>query len=988
MLPLTEVTPQDAPVPVKYAAARMTVPAGFKVTLFAGEPDVVQPIAFTFDDRGRLWVVECMSYPKWHTDPRDGKDRILIFEDTDGDGKFDKRTVFADNLSNLSGIQYGFGGVWLCSTPNLLFIPIKEGEDKPAGPPQVLLDGWDLKAQHNVFNSLTWGPDGWLYGCNGIMSNSRVGAPGTPDKDRVAMNCGVWRYHPIAKKFEAVAHGTTNPWGLDFDEYGEMFITNCVIDHLFHVVPGAHYKRMYGQDINPHSYGLLEGCADHVHWAGGNWTTSRRPLGKSETAENEYQMHSDAGGGHAHVGCMIYLGDNWPARYRNGVFMCNLHGNRINHDILERKGSTYIARHGKDFLFANDPWFRGLALQYGPDGGVYVTDWCDTGECHNYQVADKTNGRIYKITYGETKHQPEDLAKLSDGELVKRQLHGNDWHVRHARRILQERSAAGKPDPGVKAALTKVLQEYPELTRRLRALWALHCIGGLSQDLLLEQLDSPNEHLRAWAIQLALEREPTAPAVFAKLWLCAARDAAPLVRLHLASGLQRLSEKRRWNIAEELVWHQEDSEDTLIPLMLWYGIEPVVAADPVRAEDLLVRCRIPLVREYLARRLVSLGIARTSFNTLLARLAKIDDPPFHRDVLRGVQAALSGRRDAPMPDGWKTVYPTLAESPLAEVRERCLALAVTFGDDRAWSTLREMALDRKLAAAGRQFALRTMLFKQKTDVLPILRELLDDPALRRSAVRGLAAFENAETPVRLLKRYAGWSDEEKADALHTLASRRTFSLALLDAIAAKQVPRSDVSQFTIRQMLALNNADVSKRVEDVWGKVRPTSQDKKAAIAKYKAALSKETLKKANLANGRALFTKHCAACHKLFGEGGDIGPELTGSQRTNLDYLLENVLDPSAVVAREYQVSVVATTSGRVLTGIIKAETPQAITVQTQNEQVVVPKDEIESRTVSPVSMMPEGLFTALRMEEVRDLVGYLASPVQVPAGVNVKRE
>src|SRR5205085_693656 len=189
-------------------------------------------------------------------------------------------------------------------------------------------------------------------------------------------------------------------------------------------------------------------------------------------------------------------------------------------------------------------------------------------------------------------------------------------------------------------------------------------------------------------------------------------------------------------------------------------------------------------------------------------------------------------------------------------------------------------------------------------------------------------------------------------------------------------------QFTIRQMLALKNAEVSKRVEQVWGKIRPPAQDKAAAIAKYKAALSPDTLKRANLANGRALFTKHCAACHKLYGEGGDIGPELTGSQRGNLDYVLENVLDPSAVVANDYRVSVILTTGGRTLTGIIKAETPQAITVQTQNEQVVVPKGEIETRTVSPLSMMPEGLFDALRMEEVRDLVGYLANPVQVPQG------
>ena len=404
----------------------MTLPTGFKATLFAGEPDVVQPIAFCFDDRGRLWVAECLSYPNWQPDPKAGKDRIVIFEEGDN-GAFSKRTVFADNIQNISGINFGFGGIWVAATPNLLFIPIKD--DKPAGPPEIVLDGWSLKASHNVFNSLTWGPDGWLYGCNGIINDSKVGRPGTPDKDRVRINCGVWRYHPTKKKFEAVAHGTTNPWGLDFDEHGEMFITNCVIDHLWHVVPGAHYQRMYGNDLNPHVYKLMPSICDHIHWGGGNWTSSRAPsndprasgVSRGSEKSDPYKVHSEAGGGHAHVGCMIYLGDNWPDRYRNGVFMCNLHGNRINHDILERNGSTYVARHGKDFMLANDPWFRGIALQYGPDGGVYVSDWTDTGECHNYKVVDRTNGRIFKITYGDVKPWKGDLAKLSDLELAKLQ---------------------------------------------------------------------------------------------------------------------------------------------------------------------------------------------------------------------------------------------------------------------------------------------------------------------------------------------------------------------------------------------------------------------------------------------------------------------------------------------------------------------------------------------------------------------------------------
>ena len=295
------------PLPTSEAAGRITVPDGFRVTLFAGEPDVVQPIAMTTDERGRLWVVECFSYPSWQRSG-EGRDRVLVLEDRDGDGRFDSRKVFWDKGRNLSGIALGFGGIYLCSAPELIFIPDRNRDDVPDGPPEALLDGWSLEAKHNIVNGLVWGPDGWLYGCHGILSDSKVGKPGTPDAERVVINCGVWRFHPTRRMFEVVAHGTTNPWGIAFDDYGQMFVANCVIKHLFHIIPGARYERMYGQDMNPYAFRLIESCADHIHWAGGYW--------KTEGAE--HAQNDAAGGGHAHCGAMVYLGDNWPDQ-RGGV---------------------------------------------------------------------------------------------------------------------------------------------------------------------------------------------------------------------------------------------------------------------------------------------------------------------------------------------------------------------------------------------------------------------------------------------------------------------------------------------------------------------------------------------------------------------------------------------------------------------------------------------------------------------------------------------
>ena len=586
--------PQDGPVPPAEAPGKMTLPEGFKITLFAGEPDVVQPMAFTFDDRGRLWVVENHSYPKWLPPDQPGQDRIVIFDDPGSTGRFAKKTVFAENLANVSAIAVGFGGVWLCALPTLQFIPDRNQDDRPDGPAKVLLDGWDMKAKHNVFSKLTWGPDGWLYGCNGILSNSRVGKPGTPDDRRVPINCGVWRYHPTLHAFETVAHGTTNPWGLDWDDFGQIFITNCVIKHLFHAIPGAHFERMFGEDKTANAlYGLMPSCADHIHWAGGDWT-------KSRSGEN----HAQAGGGHAHVGCMVYLGDNWPDAYRGRLFTLNLHGRRMSHDSLERKGSGYVARHEKDFLLANDPWFRGLDLQYGPDGGVFVTDWTDTGECHNYDKVDRANGRIYKITHGDPKPVKPNLAFAPDAELVELLKHRNAWWARRALRVLQEREAEGGVILGeTRVGLSMMLREDKDTVRRLRALWGLHVTGGVNDSMIQDLLADPEPWVRAWAIRLDLEDRRASDEGLARMAEMAKSDPSPVVRLALASALQRLEPAARWAIGEGLVARAEDADDANLPLMIWYGIEPAVAADKDRALKLMEKIRIPLLRQYVTRRI-------------------------------------------------------------------------------------------------------------------------------------------------------------------------------------------------------------------------------------------------------------------------------------------------------------------------------------------------------------------------------------------------
>lgn len=575
------------------AVRAMTLPPGFSARLVAGEPTLVKPIAMTTDEKGRLWVVESRSYPHWIRDGKPGKDRVLILTPR-ADGSHDVK-VFLEGGTNLSGIAVGFGGVWLCASPNFTFIPVKD--DKPAGQPKVLIDGWSLDAKHNVFNSLIWGPDGWLYGCNGILSTSYLGKPDTPKADRIPFNCGVWRYHPTRHVFEPYAWGTTNPWGLDFNAEGEMFITNCVIKHVFHVVPGAHFVRMYGQDLKSDTYQLIESIAEHIHWAGGNWTTSRGGKG----------AHSTAGGGHAHAGAMFYLGNRWPKEYHDKLFMCNLHGNRLNSDNIVRKGSGYVAKRADDFLYANDEWFRGLVIKAAPDGNVYVADWHDTGECHNY---DKTHpsGRIYKIEYGKNKHVDVDLNQCSDDELVRLLADENEWYARHALRLLHER--AGRGLSTIALDELKRLTGHKSLTTKLRALWAGHAVSPMADDDLKLAVTLRKEPaVRRWLVRLAFDRPRSAlkPGEAMAFGQLALNEDDPGVRLAYASALQRLDLADRWALAAGLVGRAQDAEDAYIPLMLWYGLEPAVSADPARAAELLPKVAIPLLRRNIARRLAAMA---------------------------------------------------------------------------------------------------------------------------------------------------------------------------------------------------------------------------------------------------------------------------------------------------------------------------------------------------------------------------------------------
>jgi putative membrane-bound dehydrogenase-like protein len=948
--------PADKTISPEESLARITVPEGFEVTLFAAEPNVMQPIAFTFDDRGRLWVVENFSHPHRKDD---GHDRVIILEDLDGDGQLDTRKVFWDKGQYLTGIAFGHGGIFLCNSPSFQFIPDRDGDDVADSAPVTLLDGWDLD-RNNVFNNLRWGPDGWLYGCIGQNSKSKVGPPGTSEEARSWMTRGIWRFHPVDRRFEVVARGAVNPWGIDFDDHGEGFFVNCVLPHAWHLIPGAYYLRRGNETDLPHIYGRIPPIADHLHWAGGAWTSSRGGKG----------AHSDAGGGHAHTGNMIYMGDNWPDKYRGTLFVGNIHGNRINNDILKRQGSSYVASHGEDFLFGNHDWFRSLTQKYGPDGGVYLSDWHDYGECHDNDGSHRSSGRIYKVTYGEIDTKTIDLAKLSNDKLVELQLHKNEWFVRRARRILHERFLAKQDMGTVNAALWALLESNPSVPRKLRALWCLNLTGGLDESRLTSLLGHANPHMRVWALRLMLDDKQVTPAQLALISAMGKSEPDALVRLHLASQSRRLPPTQRNELLRGLASRAEDRDDPMLPKMIYYSAMEV--EDGGALAQILLASQQPELSAYLSRFATRSEAYESNVGPLLKILPQVDDAQALA-LLTGIHESLQRQAKANPPPAWSASYADMLRRKLPELRFRANLIALAYHDARAVAAVAAFVKDRQMPLEYRRDSLRALTDSKMHGLQDLLLHSLSDEALQVTAINGMHILPDPAVADRLLAEFQSYSPESQAVTLITLCSRVSFAKRLLAAVRAGELAKSRLTSFHVRQLQALKSKALDQELAELWGTVRPNSEDKQAEIAKYKNILRESFLRHADKKRGKAIYTRSCGACHTLFGEGGKIGPDLTGSGRKDLHYILENVIDPSAVLSQAFQLTTVTMKDARVLSGMVAEENPASIVLQTLVDRQILQRNKIASIQRSQQSMMPEGLFNDLKNSEIRDLIGYL---------------
>lgn len=969
--------PRSAGLSPADAARAMKVPPGFHVDLIAAEPDLQQPVAFTIDTRGRIWVAEAFSYPQKRPKGQ-GHDTIRVFEDRNADGTFETKTNFVDNLNLVSGLEVGYGGVWVGQAPELLFIPDKNDDLVPDGPPEVLLDGWGLDDTHETLNSFTWGPDGWLYGCHGVFTHSRVGKPGTPDAQRVPINAGVWRFHPRRREFEVFAWGTSNPWGIDFDEQGNAFITACVIPHLFHVIQGGRYERQAGSHFDKYVFEDIPTIADHRHYVGND------PHGGNGRSDS-------AGGGHAHCGAMIYQGASFPPRWRGAMFVNNIHGNRVNVDTLERKGSSFVGRHGDDFLLANDSWFRGINLKYGPDGSVFLIDWYDAQACHHNDVNkwDRTNGRLYRVSYGTAtsaervalSKKVQELRSLPASILCDVQQDPNEWFARAAQTILAERVSDSEPVLDERA---RAKFEAQALTRgvptrvRLHALWTLSITGQLTEATRLAAIADRNDAVAAWAVQLACETRSPGAAETAAIVERAAKATgshSPMTSLSLASAAQRVGGELARRILSSLVTNKDDFDDATQQRMLWYALEPFTTGEPTFVFDLGV-LGSQRIADWTLRRFASEPESR---ELLLSRAIGPKPTLDSRPVLEALRLALADEKRAPLPPSWTKFAELVTASGDAKAKEVVNTLSIVFGDARSFPTLRARLVDAKASVESRRDALETLARGNDKAGVGEMLACLDVNELRGDAMRALASFDDARIAPAVLAHWPALARNEREDALATLCGRPSSALVLLQAVEQNRVARGDISAYALRTLENLRDPKVSELLARAVGVVRRTSEQNLARIAELKKTLTPAALASGERVHGRELFAATCSRCHTLFGAGGTLAPDLTGSNRKDLDYLLTNIVDPSAVIPKDYQVTMLWTKDERLVTGIVKKRTSSSVVLATETGNIVVDASDVAEEKLSPISTMPEGLLDPLGARDIRDLVAYLQGDAQV---------
>jgi len=953
------------------AIKHMKLPEGFSARCVASEPMIRQPVSISFDSRGRLWVLQYLQYPNyaglkpvkqdqylrtiWDKIPEPppygpkGLDRITILSDPDEHGVFHKSKDFASGLNIASGFCIGNGGVYVVQPPYLLFYPDKNHDDVPDSDPQVLLTGFGMDDTHSLANSLQWGPDGWLYGAAGSTSTCKIANPANP-KEILEFQQGIWRYHPKTRIFELFSEGGGNTYGLDFDKKGQVIAgTNWGGFAMLHQMQGAYYVKgfsKHGPLHNPHTYGYF----DHVPYTGFK-------------------------GGHVTCGGICYQADVYPAQFRDQYIAANLLSNAIYWHKLEPHKSSFRAKHGGEVLEANDPWFRPVDILQGPDGCIYVVDFYDRRAAHLDPVDnwDKTNGRIYRIEYqAGPEYKTFNLRDKSSADLAELLKHPNVWWRRAARDLLAERQ-----DKSVHPKLRKwLLTEDGQLA--LESLWALYVSGGWMERDFDSVASHPTEAVRAWAVRFLVDDGIIPSQLNEELRRMAATEKSPVVLAQLACSARRLPPTESIALTTPLMGNPLVADDPQLPLLTWWALEYANSHDRTDTVRFPYSDK-PKLRDFYAERVarrflsgdILRGAERCSTLFDLTQSSQGDFTP----VLRGIATALQARPVEGVPQPLRSHLDRLLKQKPNDLL--VLEILARMKDPHARGLLRGIVANESAKETERLKAID--LLRQVRD--PCSEELflehlarVKSDALRVGLLGGLEAFDQPAIGETILTSYPGFPPAAKRRAIQLLITRPIWARGLLKAADSGKIPRSEITVEHARAAMQLDDKDVTFLIEKQFGKLTPaTAGEKQARIAWLSTALGRE---KGDAARGKLLFTKHCAACHKLHGEGGAVGPDLTTADRKNRGYLLAQIVDPSGYIRPEYVVQNILTTDDRKLSGIA-TEAGETITLVTVvNDQPVktaISKKDISDIRPSAISLMPEKLLDTLDDPQIADLFAYL---------------
>lgn len=938
----------------------LKAPDGLEVQLVASEPAIRQPVCINFDERGRIWVVQYLQYPfpaglkivKYDEHLRavfdkvpppppnhfPGADKITILEDADHDGYFEKSRDFVTGLNIATSALPGRGGVWVMNPPYLLFYPDRNRDDVPDGPPEVHLEGFGLEDTHAVANSLTWGPDGWLYGAQGSTCTATV-------RGIRFLGQAIWRYHPETRQFELFAEGGGNTFCIEFDRKGRLFSgTNWGNQRGLYFVQGGYYVKGWGKHgplTNPHAYGFF----NHMPHQG-----------------------DEARFSHSFIN---YEADTLPEKYFGQLFgIVPLH-NRVQVSELVPDGSGFKTRDIERVVESADKWFRPVDIKVGPDGGVYLVDWYDIRLSHvdprdNW---DRSNGRIYRLT---TRNAPKlksfDLGKASDEELIKALSHPNKWWRQTALRVIGDRA-----DKALASKLRDVaLKSTGQLA--IEGLWGTHLCRGFTDDFVVGALAHSDEHVRAWTVRLHVG----SGGANTKALLDLARDEnSPFVRSQLAASARRLPAVQALEFVRELVTRDADAADPHIPLLIWWAVEKHTLRERSKVMEIFGTSsawRQKISAEYILPRLAQrYGAEGTSegFENVAALIESAPGLSEREKLLRSLAEAYKGRTIESPPHSLRAAVESIAGGNELLVTKVRLGLA----SDAELKTASEniQQLDKPVELIE---ALGVARVEQAIAVLSQIAASDRTTTIRKTALQALQHFSQPEIARDILKSWQRFKEDAtlRTAALELLSRRKPWSIELLEAVEQRTIARTDVPFDVVERIRRHDDPALAQLATKLWGRTRQTPAELQQRVAGVAKTISTGG---GDASRGKQIFSTACATCHKLHGEGQTIGPDLTGYERDNLDFLLLSIVDPNAGIREEYTNFELQTTDDLLLTGYIVERGAHAVTIEdAQQGRVTIPQNRINSLQASALSRMPEGLLDALSDEQIRDLFAYIRSP------------